>query len=278
MAELGLEEVRRALAEDRAREDVTTGLLGASALQPAIATFVAEERCVVAGLPIAALAFRELDPDATLQARVDDGSWADPGTNLATIRAIAAALLGAERTALNFLQRLSAIATLTRRAVEAVAGTGAIITDTRKTTPGLRALEKYAVRVGGGVNHRASLADAILFKDNHWALLGDRSLKDALRRAPKGVEVIVEVETAEQLEQALACGVRRILVDNQAPERIAEWVKRAGPDVAIEASGGITPDRVRAYAAAGARYVSLGALTHSMRAAGIRLEIAPPRS
>jgi len=276
LAELGLEEVRRALAEDRASEDVTTRLLGASALLPASGRLVVEERCVVAGLSIAALAFRELDPDSSLQTCVDEGDWADPGSAIATIRTSAAAMLGAERTALNFVQRLSAIATLTRRAVDAVAGTGALITDTRKTTPGLRALEKYAVRVGGGVNHRASLADAVLFKDNHWALLGRTSLQEALAGAPAGVEAIVEVETPEQLEQALAAGVRRVLVDNQAPERIAEWAKRAGPEVAIEASGGITPDTARAYAEAGARYISIGALTHSARAAGIRLETHPP--
>jgi nicotinate-nucleotide pyrophosphorylase (carboxylating) len=276
LAELGLEEVRRALAEDRAREDITTRLLGASALLPATGTFIAEERCVVAGLTIAAIAFRELDPGASLALCVDEGAWADPGGHIATVRATAGALLGAERTALNFLQRLSAIATLTRHAVLAVAGTGAIITDTRKTTPGLRALEKYAVRLGGGVNHRASLADAVLFKDNHWALLGSASLKDTLSSAPSGVETIVEVETPEQLEQALAAGVRRVLVDNQPPERIAEWVKRAGPEVAIEASGGVTPDTARLYADAGARYVSIGALTHSVRAAGIRLAIHPP--
>ena len=274
MAELGLEEVRRALAEDRANQDPTTGLLGAAALQAATATFVAEERCVVAGLPIAGLAFRELDPNALLEASAAEGSWADAGSEIATVRATAAALLGAERTALNFLQRLSAIATLTRRAVDAVAGTGAIITDTRKTTPGLRTLEKYAVRVGGGENHRASLADAVLFKDNHWQLLGDLPLQDALRRAPAGAAVMVEVETLEQLDQAVAAGVRRILVDNQSPQRVAEWVQRAGPDVAIEASGGIAPDTARAYAEAGARYISMGRLTHSVRAAAIRLEIS----
>ncbi|MBI2537312.1 MAG: carboxylating nicotinate-nucleotide diphosphorylase, partial [Gemmatimonadetes bacterium] len=267
---LGLAEVRRALAEDRAREDVTTPLLAARALLPAIGRFVAQERCVVAGLPIAGLAFRELDPGAWFQPCVDEGGWADPGTTLATVRATAAALLGAERTARNFLQRLSAIATVTRRAVEAVAGTGAIVTDTRKTTPGLRALEKYAVRVGGGVNHRASLADAVLFKDNHWALLGTGRLSHALARAPAGVDVIVEVETPEQMDQALAAGVRRILVDNQPPERIAQWVKRAGPGVAIEASGGITLANVRAYSQAGASSVSMGALTHSVGAVGIR--------
>ena len=276
LAEFGLEEVRRALAEDRAREDITSRLLGANALLPASGRFVVEERCVVAGLPIAALAFRELDPDSSLRTCVDEGDWADPGGAIATIRTSGAALLGAERTALNFVQRLSAIATLTRRAVDAVAGTGAVITDTRKTTPGLRALEKYAVRVGGGVNHRASLADGVLFKDNHWALLERTSLQEALAGAPQGVEAIVEVETPEQLEQALAAGVRRILVDNQPPERIAGWVKRAGPEVAIEASGGITSYTARAYADAGARYISIGALTHSARAAGIRLEIPPP--
>jgi len=269
---LGIDEVLRALAEDRAREDVTTRLLGDVARQPVAGRFLAEERCVVAGLPVAAIVFRELEPEASLEPCVAEGAWADAGALVATAQGRAATLLAGERTALNFLQHLSAIATLTRRAVEAVAGTGAVITDTRKTTPGLRELEKYAVRVGGGVNHRASLADAILFKDNHWALLGGASLKDALTRAPNGVEAIVEVETPGQLEQALAAGVRRILVDNQPPELIAEWVKRAGPGVAIEASGGITLDTVRAYADAGAKYVSMGVLTHSAKAVGIRLE------
>jgi len=269
----GLVEVRRALVEDRAREDVTTRLLGDRAARLATARVMAEERCVIAGLPIAALVFQELDPASSFQTCVEEGAWSTPQAPIATVRATAGAVLGGERVALNFLQRLSAIATLTRRAVEAVAGTGAIITDTRKTTPGLRALEKYAVRIGGGVNHRASLAQAVLFKDNHWTLLGGGSLKDALSRAPGGIDVIVEVETSDQLEQALACGVRRILVDNQPPERIAEWVSRAGPGVAIEASGGITLETVRAYAEAGAKYVSMGILTHSVHAVGIRLDV-----
>lgn len=276
MADFGLDEVRRALAEDRAREDVTTRLLDDLARRPAAGAFIADERCVVAGVPIATLAFRELDADASFQICVDEGAWADAGAVIARVRASASALLGAERTALNFLQRLSAIATLTRRAVDAVAGTGAIITDTRKTTPGLRAIEKYAVRVGGGRNHRMSLADAVLFKDNHWALLGGASLEEALGRSPKGVEVMVEVETPGQLEQALKAGARRILVDNQPPGRIAEWVTQAGPEVAFEASGGVTIDNVRAYAAAGARYISMGALTHSANAAGIRLDVVTP--
>ncbi len=269
----GLAEVRRALAEDRARHDITTGLLGQRARRRVTGRLIAEERLVVAGLSLAGAAFRELDPGTAVQCLVEEGAWADPGAVLARLGGSAAALLGAERTALNFLQRLSGIATLTRRAVEAVAGTGAVITDTRKTTPGLRALEKYAVRVGGGLNHRASLADAVLWKDNHWTLLGEGSLAEALAQAPSGMPVIVEVETEAQLEQALAAGVKRILVDNQPPERIAQWVRRAGPGVAIEASGGIGLEAVRAYAEAGARYISMGTLTHSVRAAAIRFDL-----
>ncbi len=269
----GLAEIRRALAEDRARHDITTRLLGRRARRRVTGRLIAEERLVVAGLSLAGAAFQELDPGIAVQYLVEEGAWADPGAVLASLAGSAAALLGAERTALNFLQRLSGIATLTRRAVEAVAGTGAVITDTRKTTPGLRALEKYAVRVGGGLNHRTSLADAVLWKDNHWTLLGEGSLAEALAQAPSGVPVIVEVETEAQLEQALAAGVKRILADNQPPERIAQWVRRAGPGVAIEASGGIGLEAVRAYAEAGARYISMGTLTHSVRAAAIRFDL-----
>ena len=269
----GLEAIRRALAEDRAREDVTTALLGPTAERPTTGTFIAESRCVLAGLPVVTAVFQELEPAARVEACAAEGAWVEAGTVLARARARAATLLAGERVALNFLQRLTGVATATRRAVEAVAGTGALITDTRKTTPGLRELEKYAVRVGGGVNHRTSLADAVLFKDNHWVMLGAMPLAEALARAPHGVPVIVEVETPEQLAAALAAGVERILVDNQPPERLAEWIKRAGPNVAIEASGGITPETAHAYAAAGAKYISLGSLTHSVRAAAIRFDI-----
>jgi nicotinate-nucleotide pyrophosphorylase (carboxylating) len=161
--------------------------------------------------------------------------------------------------------------------VEAVAGTGARITHTRKTTPGLRALELYAVHVGGGVQNRISLADAVLWKDNHWALLGTDggSLIGALGNARPGVPVMVEVETDAQLEQALAAGVRHILVDNQPPERVADWVRRVGPAVTIQASGGITAETARAYAKAGATLISIGALTHSAPGASLRYELAP---
>ena len=274
MAEqFGLIEARRALAEDRAGEDVTTRLLGTVATQSAEARFVAEGRLVVAGVPLLATVFHELDPAAAVTPAIAEGAWALPGARLATVRGAAGALLAGERVALNFLQRLSGVATLTRQAVDAVTGTRAKITHTRKTTPGLRNLELYAVRIGGGVENRASLADAILWKDNHWALLDGRSLRDALRNAPDGLPVIVEVESDEQVEAALAAGVTHLLVDNQPPDRLAAWARRAGPAVTIQASGGITGGTARAYAAAGASLIAIGALTHSALAAPIRCDI-----
>ncbi len=280
MAEvLGLEQVRWALAEDRAREDVTTCLLGAAAERLAVARFVAEGRFVVAGIPVAALVFRELDPNAEVDLSVAEAAWAVAGATIATVRASARALLGGERVALNFVQRLSGIATLTRQAVDTVAGTGARITHTRKTTPNLRALECYAVRVGGGMDNRASLADALLWKDNHWALLRaqKKTLAQALAGAPAGVPIVVEVESDEQLEAALAAGVTRILADNQPPERIAAWACRVGPGVTLQASGGISPGTARAYANAGAMLIAIGALTHSPPAAPVRLDVLATR-
>jgi nicotinate-nucleotide pyrophosphorylase (carboxylating) len=272
---LGLEEVRRALAEDRASDDVTTRLLGAPADRRATARFVAEGRFVVAGLPVAALVFRELEPTACLEPQTPEGTWAVAGVTLASVHASARALLAGERVALNFVQRLSGVATLTRNAVDAVAGTPATITHTRKTTPGLRALERYAVRVGGGIENRASLADAVLWKDNHWALLKacGGNLAEALAARQAGVPVVVEVENEAQLDETLAAGVRHILADNQPPERIAAWARRAGQEVTIQASGGITPETARAYALAGATLISIGALTHSAPAAPIRCDI-----
>src|SRR2546426_4399129 len=176
------------------------------AQRPACAHFVAEGRFVVAGLPIVAQVYAELDRDARVEQACGEGEWAAPGSVLAQVRAAAGTLLAGERVALNFLQRLSGVATLTRRAVEAVAGTGARITHTRKTTPGLRALERYAVAVGGGVENRGSLAAAILWKDNHWALLGEGDLAPTLAAAPPHAPVVVEVEDDAQLEQALAAG------------------------------------------------------------------------
>ena len=274
MAEpFGLIEARRALAEDRADDDVTTRLLGAAATQSADARFVAEGRLVVAGVPLLATVFHELDPAAAVTPAIPEGSWALPGARVATVRGAAGALLAGERVALNFLQRLSGVATITRQAVDAVSGTRAKITHTRKTTPGLRNLELYAIRIGGGVENRASLADAILWKDNHWALLDGRSLRDALRNAPDGLPVIVEVESDQQVEAALAAGVTHLLVDNQLPDQLAAWARRAGPAVTIQASGGITAGTARAYAEAGASLIAIGALTHSALAASIRCDI-----
>jgi nicotinate-nucleotide pyrophosphorylase (carboxylating) len=272
---LGQDQVRGALAEDGARSDVTTALLGPIADGSAVGEFVAEGRFVLAGVPIAARVFEELDPGARVETHCSEGAWTTRGTIVATVHTTARAALAGERVALNFLQHLSGIATLTRHAVDAVAGTGTEITHTRKTTPGLRALERYAVTVGGGVENRGSLADAVLWKDNHWMLLdhaGTR-LATVLRDAPPGLPVVVEVENESQFEQALAAGVRHVLADNQTPERIADWVCRAGPDVRIQASGGITPETARAYAEAGAALISIGSLTHSAPAAPIRFEV-----
>ena len=263
--------MRLALAEDRAIDDVTTPLLGTAARTRVAGRFVAERDCVVAGLPVAALVFRELDPEAVLQPILYDGARANGGAILATVSARAGTLLAGERVALNFLQRLSGIATMTRSLVDAVAGTGAQITHTRKTTPGLRDLERYAVRAGGGVDNRASLAEAVMWKDNHWVLMGTtgQRLKDTLAVKQVGVPVVVEAETDAQFEEALAAGGTHVLADNRPPATIAGWVRRAGPGVTIQASGGITAANVAAYAAAGAHLISVGALTHSATAAPI---------
>ena len=271
--------MRLALAEDRAIDDVTTPLLGTAAQALAAGRFVAEADCVVAGLPVAALVFRELDPDAVLRPIVADGARASGGAVLATVNARAGTLLAGERVALNFLQRLSGIATMTRGLVDAVAGTRARITHTRKTTPGLRELERYAVRMGGGVDNRASLAESVMWKDNHWVMLGSRehgagsSLTEVLARTPKGLAIVVEVENDLQFEGALAAGVTHVLADNCSPETIAAWVRRAGPGVTIQASGGITVANAAEYARAGARLISVGVLTHSAPAVPIRFEL-----
>jgi len=276
---LGLEEVRRALAEDAAAGDVTTSLLGPATAARATGRFIAGGTFVVAGLPVVATVLQDLEPGSCLDVAAAEGIRVRDGDVLAVATASARTLLAGERVALNFLQRLSGIATATRRAVDAVAGTAARITHTRKTTPGLRALERYAVRVGGGVENRASLAEAVLWKDNHWALLnGARSteqgaLRAVLAKAPQGIPIVVEVETDAQLDEALAAGVTHILADNQPPERIAAWVRRAGSGVTMQASGGITAENAAAYARAGAHLISIGALTHSAPAAPIGFEL-----
>ncbi len=266
-----------ALEEDQARKDLTTALLGDAADADAVGRMRAEGRFVVAGLPLARAVFMELG-HATFDAGPAEGDWVTASDVLATVRAPARVLLAGERVALNYVQRLCGIATATRAATDAVAGTGTVITDTRKTTPGLRELEKYAVRIGGGVNHRYTLSDAVLWKDNHWALLeaSGQRLRDALARAPAGVPVQVEVETEHQLNEALDAGVTLILIDNQVPETVTKWAARAGPDVIIEASGGIGIERAAGYARAGAHRISMGALTQSAQAVplGFAIELS----
>jgi nicotinate-nucleotide pyrophosphorylase (carboxylating) len=273
--------VRAALAEDLEGHDATTEAVVPAGLL-ARATFLAKQDLFLAGLEVALTAFRVLDPDVSWQPRAVDGAPVRSGETLGRLEGRARALLSAERVALNFLQRLTGIATLTRRFVEAVAGTGARIRDTRKTTPLLRALEKYAVEVGGGVPHRGGLARGILVKDNHVRLAG--SVEEAARRAARqagGLPFEVEIERLDQLEGAIGGGAQMVLVDNFTPEAVREAVARTAGRVPIEVSGGVRLETVRAYAEAGADFIAVGALTHSAPAADISLEIeplpAPPR-
>ncbi len=267
--------VTRALYEDRSAEDTTSNLLGGEASRIVTGRFVAEKALVVAGLSVVSEVFGQVDQAVKYEVRVDEGESVAEGAILAVVEGPAKSLLAVERVALNFLQHLSGIATETRRAAEAVGELGAEITDTRKTLPGLRSLQKYAVRVGGGVNNRSSLADAVFVKDNHWALMraAGITLKQMLESVPGGIPIVVEVDCESELREALESGVGHVLVDNQDPETVRRWVEIAGPDVVIEASGGISLDRVRDYALAGARRISLGAITHSARAAPIGFEL-----
>ncbi len=241
---------------------------------------MAREVLVVSGLEAARAVFGEVDPEVRFTALVDEGETAREKVVLAEVEGPARSILAAERVALNLLMRLCGVATLTRRYVEAVEGTGAAITDTRKTTPGLRALEKAAVRAGGGTNHRSGLDDGVLIKDNHLTLAG--GVTEAVRRARTGVphllKVEVEVEDLEQLREALDTGADAILLDNMTPEEVrsaVELVRRRDPGVLIEVSGGIDLETVRSYAGAGPDLISVGALTHSAPAADIALEVEP---
>jgi nicotinate-nucleotide pyrophosphorylase (carboxylating) len=262
--------VRAALAEDVGAGDRTTDAI-VPAEARAHARIHVEEEGVVCGLDAAGAVFRALDGALRFDAAVPDGSTVGGGTALAELEGSARAVLTGERTALNLLGRLSGIATLTRRYVDAVAGTGATILDTRKTTPGLRALEKYAVRCGGGTNHRAGLDDAILVKENHLRLAG--GIAPAVAALRNGRPIEVEAETLAEVEEALAAGVDRILLDNMSPGEVGCAVELVAGRARLEASGGITLDNVRAYAGTGVDFVSVGALTHSARSLHVSLEI-----
>ena len=273
--------IRRALAEDIGRGDVTTEATIPAGAQ-ATARIVAREAGVVAGLPLAQRVFAALDPNVTFEAQVADSDAVEAGATLAQISGEARALLTAERVALNFLGRLSGIATLTARCVAAVADTQAQIVDTRKTTPGLRALEKYAVRMGGGRNHRAGLDDGVLIKDNHIAAAGGvrPAILRARERASHLLRIEVECEDEQQVSDAVESGADVILLDNMPPERLranVEWIRTHAPTTIIEASGniGTDPARLAAVAATGVNLISLGALTHSAPNFDVSLEFDP---
>jgi nicotinate-nucleotide pyrophosphorylase (carboxylating) len=266
--------VCNALREDLGRAgDLTTNAIVPVDLQ-AHAVLRAREQGVVAGLDLAKLAFAMIDPDINVQVEIGDGAIAAPGSVIASVRGPARGILTSERTALNFLGHLSGVATATASLTLAVQGTKAKIVCTRKTTPGLRAIEKYAVRAGGGANHRFGLDDAILIKDNHIALAG--SITEALRRARALaghlVKIEVEVDNLEQLQEALGEGADAVLLDNMSLEMLAKAVARASGRAITEASGRITPASAPAIAATGVDLISAGWLTHSSPALDIGLD------
>ena len=268
--------VRRALEEDVGDGDVTTEAIVPAHLQ-ARGTFLVKSEGVLAGLEVAFEVFRQLDkgPVGSFAVRVRDGEWCRPGTEVADIVAPARTLLVGERTALNYLQRLSGIATLSRRFAEAANGRITIL-DTRKTTPTLRALEKYAVRVGGGANHRGGLFDAILIKDNHIALAGGvKAAIDRARGHRPGMPIEIEAATLHDVDRALAGGAEVILLDNMSTADIRIAVARAAGRAKTEISGGVTLERLPELAATGADFVSVGALTHSAPAIDISFDIEP---
>jgi nicotinate-nucleotide pyrophosphorylase (carboxylating) len=297
--------VRRALAEDVGPGDAATTAIVPPGT-PAKARILARQALVCAGLPIAENVFRALDLRMRIGCAHQDGSFAEPGTELMELAGEAQAILTGERTALNFLAHLCGIATLTRSFVEQLAGTRARVRDTRKTTPGLRALEKYAVKCGGGTNHRFGLFDAILIKENHIAVAGgvkaalDRahSFTSLKGRAPRAVSaydaaglapeaagsghlaVQIEVRTEEELREALGAGAEAVLLDNMTPEEAKQCVELARSlrrDCVIEISGGITLENVRVYAETGADFLSSGALTHSAPSANLSLLVESVR-
>ena len=265
-----------ALSEDIGQGDATTeALIAADASGQA--QIIAREALVVAGVALAEAVFSELDNEASIDGRFEDGEKVQSGDCLLTVTARLRALLTGERTALNFLQRLSGVATQSARYAEAVSGTGVLILDTRKTTPGWRMLEKYAVQCGGARNHRRGLDDMMLIKDNHLAALsGDCRIAEAVRRARRAspdLKIEVEAETLEQAEQAVEAGADIVLLDNMTIEELRAAVKLINGRTQTEASGGITLDNIREVAETGVNYISAGALTHSARSVDISMEI-----
>lgn len=266
--------VERALAEDLGSGDVTSNACLPAALQVE-AEIEARAPLVVCGLPIAAACFAAVDASLAFTPLRSEGGFVAAGAPLARVSGSARSLFAGERIALNFLGRLCGIASLTRRYVEAVAGTGARILDTRKTLPGWRALDKYAVAVGGGTNHRFGLYDAVLIKDNHIAAAGGvaAAVKAARASAAPHLAIQCEVESLAQAEQALEAGAQSLLLDNRSPDELRAFVARFGERISLEASGGVNLANVRAIAETGVQRISIGALTHSAAAADVALEV-----
>ncbi len=265
--------VRRALAEDIGPGDITTeGCVPAGRM--ALGRFLARERQVVAGLEVLPVIYQERGGVEELRLYKCSGSEVEDGEVIAEVRGRARTLLECERTAVNFLQRMSGVATNARRFAEAVKGTGCRVLDTRKTIPGLRRLEKMATAAGGVTNHRMGLFDAVLIKNNHIAAAGGvRAALEQTRLSGRRIEI--EVRTRAELEEALECGADHLLLDNLTPEEAREWVRLIGGRARVEVSGNITLENVRAYAETGADFVSAGAITHSARATDLsfRLEL-----
>lgn len=273
-------QVMRAIV-DALAEDIGTGDITSTATLPPDlwynGRFLAKASGTIAGLAVAQLVFAQVDATTLFDICIPDGSPVQKGATIATVSGSARSLLTAERTALNFLQRMSGIATLTRQFMDAVAGTKAVILDTRKTAPGLRAIDKWAVRLGGGQNHRYGLYDMVLIKDNHIAAVG--SIHEAVQRVRTSVAPIrlieVEVKSLAELAEAMALDVDRIMLDNMSLAQMTEAVQMVNGRIPLEASGNVTLETVAAIAATGVDYISSGALTHSVTALDISLELMP---
>lgn len=278
MANMHLDLIRQALVEDGADADVTT-LCTVPMEQQTQANIIARQAGVIAGLAIAVATFRELDQRVAVDTLLEDGTAVQPGQALAHISGPARSVLSAERVALNFLGHLSGIATLTAQCVQALEGSNARILDTRKTTPGLRSMEKEAVRLGGGQNHRFNLSDGVLIKDNHIKASGgiSQAISLARRQAPHLLKIEVECETLREVQEALEAGADVILLDNMSVDTMrgaVEFIRSASPKVLIEASGsiGTNPVKLAAVAASGVDFISLGAITHSAPQFDVSLE------
>lgn len=271
--------IQAAIEEDVGRGDVTTEATIAEHVM-SHARLIAKEEIILAGMDVFGKVYAAIDSTVDIKPSSKDGDLVSAGTVIAALEGRARSLLAGERVALNFLQRLSGIATLTRRYVDAVRGYAVEIIDTRKTTPGLRLLEKYAVRVGGGKNHRHDLGDGVLIKDNHIVAAGGikQAVEMARRRSHHLLKIEVEVETLEQVEEALQAGVEVIMLDNMTPTMLAEGVKMIGRRAVVEASGGVSLETVTAVARTGVDLISVGKLTHSAPSADIHVEFDIPTS